>query len=1322
MKGTIQYILFAFVFFSCVNETNVPPASNRLTPVISEAKALQFAMDSSMKPDSQPLKHIEPVLAGVPSALPAHSNTQPYTNRVIIKAGSPQQHIPGDNGFLIPEELQITKRFNKAGLPELVMAKDAYFPANNPFSFSFFTRLQGLQHDDISSITQDKMGNIWVGTYGGGAVRYDGLNFSPFTEKEGLSQNSILSILADSNGDIWFGTRAEGAVRFDGTNFYYLSERDGLVNNRVEEIFEDSKGNMWFGTYNGVSKLDGENIINYTINHGLSASIVYKIIEDKNGVMWFGTRGGGITKFDGESFQHITTQTGLIDNYVVALKEDRNGNLWIGTDGGGLCKFDGAYFTYFGQDQGLKTDVATAIHEDRDGNIWIGTRDAGLIRFDLEKFTYYSEEQGLINSFITCILEDKSGKLWLGSYGGGIAQYRGNVFSHFNEKRGLKDGFVRSIFQDSKGELWFGTNREGVFKYNGEEFINYNTMQGLGYMRVGDILEDQDGNYWFGTTGGGVSKFDGETFVNITEEHGLGDDFILSMMQDHDGNFWFVTRNNGVTKFDGKTFFYFTEREGLSDNNARCILQDSEGKIWIGTRAGGVSVYDGDSFIHYNTEGGLIHNNILDILEDTRGNIWIATNGRGVSMFDGDYFTHFTEKEGLISNFVYSLLEDSSGNMWFGTRMGLSKLLIYPEGYSNNQHPQHKPNLSNTSYTILFKNYTQEDGFLGIGCNSRSILQDNEGVIWIGANDILTAYYPFNDIPDTIKPNIQITGVGLYNEKVLWNELFNAPDTSFFLANGLEVKNIYFDAMNPWYEVPQNLSLRHDNNFITFSFVGITSNFTSDIRYQHKLQGMVQNWSALTRNPVVSYGNLSPGKYTFTVKALNSEGYWSQELDYHFQIRYPWWRTWWAYLIYATILICSLFFFYQRQKQRAKLMEIKKKKELQLEQEVIIARRSAEFKQNFLANMSHEIRTPLTGILGMASMLRKIPLDNMAKEYIEALNQSGETLRETINMILDISKIEAGKLELKENVFSIEEVFNQSIKAFDTLVQDQVVIQSKIDPNLPKYLFADQQRISQIIKNFLSNAIKFTQKGTITLKASVESDLKITKDDSRFFVKIEVCDTGMGISQEEQKKLFTPFYQTTHSVNSSHEGTGLGLAICKELASLLGGQIGVESQQGVGSCFWFSFITQRGEYQQSSSLVNTRTDKQRNQSLNILLVEDKIVTQKVVNLMLNAMGHTVTLASNGQEAIDIYTPDIFDLIIMDIQMPVMDGITATKKLKSIHKTVPPIVGLSANAFEGDREKYMAKGLDEYITKPVKENDFKKILSKLGLMKSKDTLS
>ena len=376
-----------------------------------------------------------------------------------------------------------------------------------------------------------------------------------------------------------------------------------------------------------------------------------------------------------------------------------------------------------------------------------------------------------------------------------------------------------------------------------------------------------------------------------------------------------------------------------------------------------------------------------------------------------------------------------------------------------------------------------------------------------------------------------------------------------------------------------------------------------------------------------------------------------------------------------------------------------------LEKRIAVAEESIRFKQQFLSNMSHEIRTPLSGVIGMAELLSKTPLNETQNEYINSLKHSGKSLLEIINQVLDFSKIEAGKIELRKKTFLIESIMLNAENMFKGICKKPIEFKYEIDNNLPECIKADESKITQIINNLISNAVKFTEKGII----SVNAELMQHSISSDFLaIKISVSDTGIGIPEKAKAQIFDPFFQVNENDENAIKGTGLGLSICKELVQLQGGEIGIDSKQGHGSTFWFTFMANVS----SAKMDDEKQAVKSNIKLRILLAEDNLINQMMFKESLSYLGHIVTTADNGEQVIELFKPDKFDLILMDIKMPVMDGITATRKLREKHDKLPPVVGISANVFEGVREKYMSEGLDEYLTKPLNMESFHKVIKKL----------
>ena len=370
------------------------------------------------------------------------------------------------------------------------------------------------------------------------------------------------------------------------------------------------------------------------------------------------------------------------------------------------------------------------------------------------------------------------------------------------------------------------------------------------------------------------------------------------------------------------------------------------------------------------------------------------------------------------------------------------------------------------------------------------------------------------------------------------------------------------------------------------------------------------------------------------------------------------------------------------------------------------AEHSLKIKEQFLANMSHEIRTPMNGIIGMIDVLNETPLEKNQKDYVQTIKKSSETLLTILNDILDLSKIEAGKMELAYKPFEIKETLTNLVALFNQKAKEknnQLIFE--IESKTPVYIEGDQIRLLQILSNLTSNAIKFTQNGTVKVQVSSES-----LAEEEHLVKFEVIDTGIGISEENQKKLFSSFQQLDISTKKSFGGTGLGLVISKELCRKMGGEIGLISTPGEGSNFWFSIKAKKAAQADIKANELVENDISFNNyftgySPKVLLVDDNAVNRKVASEILKKANCIVTTADSGQKAIDIFTENpAFDVILMDIQMPEMDGIETTQKLKEkFAEQLPKVVAMTAYSMQHDRENFISKGMDDYISKPIRAN-------------------
>ncbi len=369
-----------------------------------------------------------------------------------------------------------------------------------------------------------------------------------------------------------------------------------------------------------------------------------------------------------------------------------------------------------------------------------------------------------------------------------------------------------------------------------------------------------------------------------------------------------------------------------------------------------------------------------------------------------------------------------------------------------------------------------------------------------------------------------------------------------------------------------------------------------------------------------------------------------------------------------------------------------------IEQERSNAEKANNAKSEFLSNMSHEIRTPLNGIIGTADLMLRGDLADDDRSSVEIIAQSGKSLLAIINDVLDISKIEAGKIQISEVDTNLREVVESSIAAFSAMASMKgVELKVTFDESLPDIVLLDEVRFRQVLTNLISNAIKFTPQGHVNISLLYKN---VTENEASMTLKVE--DTGVGIGKSKLEAIFARFTQEDGSITRTFGGTGLGLSICKELVTLMHGQIAVDSEKGQGSIFTVTLPIKNVDKTLKNEHQKIETQKPRR--LQVLVAEDDLVNQKIIEKMIGSLGHDVHLAENGSVAVQAYKEKKYDIVLMDMQMPVMDGIDAAKEIRSYeqteNKTITPIVALTANALETHKNLCFEAGMNGYFTKPI----------------------
>jgi signal transduction histidine kinase/ligand-binding sensor domain-containing protein len=1098
-------------------------------------------------------------------------------------------------------------------------------------NFTNFTTDDGLALDAVTCSLMDKSGNLWFGTSSGGISRYDGKSFTTFTSDQGLANNNVLSIKEDKSGNLWFGTKGGGVSCYDGRSFTTFTFAKDLANNSVLSIAEDKSGNLWFGTGGGgvlrcdpsaLSRTGLKSFTNFTDEQGLANNTVNCIAEDKSGNLWFGTNGGGVSRLnaDGKSFFNYNSAQGLANNIVNSIMEDKSGNLWFGTTGGGVSQLsrDRRSFTNFTNARGLANNDVRCIAEDKSGNLWFGTNSGGVSRYNGKSFTTFSTGQGLAGNWVYSIVEDKMGNLWFGTYGGGVSRYDGRSFTNFSSKQGLTWDEPRCIAEDKTGNLWFGTNGGGVSRYDGKSFTNFTISQGLANNFIWSIADDRLGILWFGTYGGGVSRYDGKSFTTFTSAQGLADNRVRNIVEDKSGNLWFGTDGGGVSRLtgDGGSITNFTTFQGLANNRVRSIAEDKWGNLWFGTYGGGVSRLSRDlkSITNFTTTQGLADNIILCIASDKSGNLWFGTP-EGLSFMNREevmkpgeindrvnnkdnnkrfLFKTFKTKDGLPDNFVTQVMQLPDGKMAVGTNRGITFFNPapgYPDGFTS---------LSGIEIYNSVSGYPVKDVNVGQNC----MYQDSRGIIWAGTGNDKTMLVRFDPSALHINnnsPTLFIQSIKVNEENICWNDIIKKSKVRSEVLGGAECiinpaniveevttmgkvltgperenmrlhfGGIKFDSITRFNHIPENLILPYRHNKITFEFGAIEVDKPNSVQYQYILIGYDKEWSPVLKKTSATFGNISEGTYTFKVKAQSPNGVWCTPVTYTFKVLPPWYRSWWAYLVYtlAFLLALRIFSKYRERRLRAEKEKLEKKveertSELKEMQSQLVQQEKLASLGALTAGIAHEIKNPLNFVNNFAELSNELleelktagneeekqGIMQTLRQNLEKINHHGKRADSIVKSMLEHSRSGTGEKQLTDINKLCDEYLNLAYHGMRANLKDfNCTIERNFEENLPKLNIVPQD-ISRVLLNLINNAF-------YAIKDKPDATLTLTTMATANSVIIKIKDNGTGIPEDVRRKIFEPFFTT----KPAGSGTGLGLSLSFDIIKAHGGKIEVDSKE-----------------------------------------------------------------------------------------------------------------------------------------------------------------
>ncbi|WNH47828.1 ATP-binding protein [Stenotrophomonas aracearum] len=1123
---------------------------------------------------------------------------------------------------------------------------------------------------------------------------------------DGLPSNTVNRMAEDGYGYLWLATN-DGLARFDGRNYRVWRAEDGLRDNQIWSVHVDARNQLWIGTENaGLAMMSADRrelrFFDRRSNPIIGSNTIWSLASTGDGALWFGTYEGGLHRLDRDGvitrfMPEPGNKRSLPAASVTHMATTRDGSLWVGTKAG-LARWTGRDFERVPMSR-LPTAFINGLTAELDGSLWISTVAGTVVRRPDGSFEPAPWKVDAGDQVLGMMLRDEQGGYWLDTQSGLGRVYQGR-FQQVPLYSAVARGQVRPNwtggYEDREGGIWLASSNSGLWHLL-PRWWQFSVLSRLeddpASLRNGYVLgmaASANGGVWAVGTHGALDRFD--PVSGSVEQHRTwvnGSKWLQSVLEDRRGQVW-IGSDEAVLRYDPRSgalqrWGHDAQTDAALDGTVETLALCDGDRIWS-SASGGLQQRDTDGRVLQQvlagTRGLAAGQMVQDLLCGPQDHLWLGTSQGLLQWVPAR--ARFEPLPGGTGAGIHAMARANDGSIWVseegqlvrygwrGERLERDALVGAEEGY---------PKLSATGLVVDAQDIVwaaSARGLIRVDAAQGSVRQ-------YGVRDGLPSQeFRRGTLVRTASGHVAggtPAGVVLFDPDQVRPATRRAP----LVIERVEVRRgdqmLDLTHLEPLEIADADRDLRIVARLLSFAD-------SSSNSYRYRLAGYDPDWVEVGPGGERVFSRLPPGRYRLEVQARSADLVWSRVQVLEFRVQPPWWRSVSGLLVMTSIalLMMSLFaWLYRRRVQRRHAYQLALHKQE-------LAEQASAAKTRFLANLGHEVRTPMTGVLGMSELLLGSPLSPQQRSYTESIRHAGEHLLHLVNDALDLARIESGRLQLQNQPFALQGVI-EDVCTLMAALAEQKGLRFVVDNDLPAGLSSvgDAVRLRQILLNLLGNAVKFTTQGEVRLKVRA-----LAPDRGLYF---EVSDTGPGISSDQQQRLFRRFEQADGARTAAqYGGSGLGLAICRELALAMQGQIGVESQLGVGTRFSVTLPLPLQLADATAGGAGT-TDGQPLPPLRLLLVEDDGTVADVIVGLLGARGHQVVHAGHALAALREVSDTAFDVVLLDLDLPGLGGMELAGHLRNQGYAMP-LLAVTARTDPGIEEQVRQAGFQGFLRKPV----------------------